>query len=458
MLTTRCPHCSTVFRIRPEQLSVRGGRVRCGHCQQPFSALSHLEEMEDDEFSAASKPAPEQAPAPVSAPASASVQPAAVPSASPATPPAVAPANRQTAAPAVSRSAEAEKARLLAALANAPVPMSSAEALRPWPVPQIPALADSAPAFDGRSERQTLILPEPGHHQPMPAHEAEAPAVGDDFSMNVQLDEAAFKEVKAELADGLDIDFTGLDEEAAPAPAEAAPESEPQPYVSEIARELGVAAYDPSQDQVFGQTVMLSEPIDMPDGPALPAFDNGPQSLFDELERQKGQPAVQVEDRRKRSPGLWIAGFLVLLLLAALQLSYVFRTELTRWLPESRPWLEEACALLGCDVPYPQIMSGDLIVIESSAFTPEAQAGQFRLTATILNKAEFAQAWPHLELTITDRFDIAVARRVLKPAEWLPPLLAQQPAFEAHSEVSANLTLELDQLAASGYRLYVFYP
>lgn len=453
MLTTRCPHCSTVFRIRPEQLSVRGGRVRCGHCQQPFSALSHLEEMEDDEFSAASKPSPEQTSAPAPA------QPAAMPSEPPATPAASAPASKPTEAPAVSRSAEAEKARLLAALANAPVPMSSDEPLRPWPVPKIPAAEAPAPAFDGLSERQTLVLPEPVHHQPMPAHEAEAPAVGDDFSMNVRLDESAFKEVKAELADGLDIDFTGLDEGPAPAQEETAePAPAPQPYVSEIARELGVAAYDPSQDQVFGQTVMLSEPIDMPDGPAMPAFDNGPQSLFDELERQKGQSAVQVEDRRKRSPGLWIAGFLVLLLLAALQLSYVFRSELTRWLPESRPWLEEACALLGCDVPYPQVMSGDLIVIESSAFTPEAQAGQFRLTATILNKAGFAQAWPHLELTITDRFDIAVARRVLKPAEWLPPLLALQPAFEAHSEVSANLTLELDQLAASGYRLYVFYP
>ncbi|MBK9393419.1 MAG: zinc-ribbon domain-containing protein [Uliginosibacterium sp.] len=48
MLTTRCPQCSTTFRIRPEQLGVRGGRVRCGTCHTAFSALETLEELPDD--------------------------------------------------------------------------------------------------------------------------------------------------------------------------------------------------------------------------------------------------------------------------------------------------------------------------------------------------------------------------------------------------------------------------
>ena len=84
MLTTRCPHCSTVFRIRPEQLSVRGGRVRCGHCQQPFSALAHLEEMEDEGIVLAPKAAVPPAPTPATAPPARPV-PVVVPAA-PATP------------------------------------------------------------------------------------------------------------------------------------------------------------------------------------------------------------------------------------------------------------------------------------------------------------------------------------------------------------------------------------
>lgn len=33
---TRCPGCRTVFRVTPEQLALRGGQVRCGHCRAVF--------------------------------------------------------------------------------------------------------------------------------------------------------------------------------------------------------------------------------------------------------------------------------------------------------------------------------------------------------------------------------------------------------------------------------------
>ncbi len=43
-LVTACPACGTRFRVRAEQLSARGGRVRCGHCGQAFDALASLGE------------------------------------------------------------------------------------------------------------------------------------------------------------------------------------------------------------------------------------------------------------------------------------------------------------------------------------------------------------------------------------------------------------------------------
>lgn len=42
MLTTRCPDCSTAFRVTPEQLKTRAGKVRCGHCNMVFNALETL--------------------------------------------------------------------------------------------------------------------------------------------------------------------------------------------------------------------------------------------------------------------------------------------------------------------------------------------------------------------------------------------------------------------------------
>ncbi|MBL8377320.1 MAG: zinc-ribbon domain-containing protein [Burkholderiales bacterium] len=41
-MLTRCPACSTVFRLSTDQLASRHGRVRCGNCSRVFSALDHL--------------------------------------------------------------------------------------------------------------------------------------------------------------------------------------------------------------------------------------------------------------------------------------------------------------------------------------------------------------------------------------------------------------------------------
>lgn len=41
MIITRCPACLTAFRVSPEQLARRNGRVRCGHCYRPFDAQTH---------------------------------------------------------------------------------------------------------------------------------------------------------------------------------------------------------------------------------------------------------------------------------------------------------------------------------------------------------------------------------------------------------------------------------
>lgn len=61
-MLTRCPSCSTAFRVTPEQLQARHGRVRCGHCATAFNAfdsLATLPAIEPDE-EATPKPATEK--------------------------------------------------------------------------------------------------------------------------------------------------------------------------------------------------------------------------------------------------------------------------------------------------------------------------------------------------------------------------------------------------------------
>jgi len=39
---TRCPGCMTIFRVTPEQLAMRSGQVRCGHCRTVFDGVAGL--------------------------------------------------------------------------------------------------------------------------------------------------------------------------------------------------------------------------------------------------------------------------------------------------------------------------------------------------------------------------------------------------------------------------------
>lgn len=46
-LVTRCPSCGTAFRVQPQQLEMRDGRVRCGRCSVVFDARGSLAEHLD---------------------------------------------------------------------------------------------------------------------------------------------------------------------------------------------------------------------------------------------------------------------------------------------------------------------------------------------------------------------------------------------------------------------------
>ncbi len=150
---------------------------------------------------------------------------------------------------------------------------------------------------------------------------------------------------------------------------------------------------------------------------------------------------------------------LALLLQAILQ----FRVELSVLSPQAKPVLRALCKPLGCDLPLPR--KSDLIGIESSDLNPDQKnKEQLVLAARLKNRAPFVQAYPHLELTLTDTADRPLLRKVLSPSDYLPKDMAISSGFLANREVAVNLTLVHDNPAdaatalAAGYRLYLFYP
>jgi len=162
---------------------------------------------------------------------------------------------------------------------------------------------------------------------------------------------------------------------------------------------------------------------------------------------------------RRRSPiatVLWALGCVTAVGVLAGQGAYAYRGELALLWPESAPWLAAACHELRCSIPLPQHV--DLIGIESSELAPErGGAGVLTLAGVLRNRARFAQAHPALELTLTDAQDRPLARRVLRPQDYLGERAGGEAAFAAGAEVNFRLHIDAAAVGASGYRLYAFY-
>lgn len=158
-----------------------------------------------------------------------------------------------------------------------------------------------------------------------------------------------------------------------------------------------------------------------------------------------------------RGAWLWGLAALVLLGLAGGQAAYFFRSELAIAVPAAKPWLMRACAALGCEVELPR--HAELLGVEASDLRAHpSRKDQLLLSATLRNRAPFAMALPHVELTLTDTADRAVVRRVLAPGEYLRFGEDASAGIAAQSEFQLALAIDAGGLGAAGYRLYVFYP
>lgn len=147
----------------------------------------------------------------------------------------------------------------------------------------------------------------------------------------------------------------------------------------------------------------------------------------------------------------------VFLLGLASQTIYAFRSTLAANFPQIRPQLESACRLIGCRVALP--MQIDALSIESSDFQPiTGNREQFVLYVLLRSRSSTTQAWPCLELTLTDTNDKPLASRVIMPKDYLPVNSSEKDGFAAGAEQSVKLYFSLPQLKAAGYRVYLFYP
>ncbi|THF61922.1 DUF3426 domain-containing protein [Pseudothauera nasutitermitis] len=441
MMFARCPACQTVFRVRPEQLRARRGEVRCGHCFNPFNALEHL--LTDAESAAAAagaaQPSGAQAAPSTPAPAVETAAPAA-PQASPVVPPSAAP---ETPAPAAAEQPPASsvhenpaldfeipevwrspRERLKASTAEtSPSPEPSAPAA-PWPALD----ADKPVEFQAAQPEE---IPEPPDTLPTPdfapssarrhGADADAPLPDIQSSFSAALAQAGRGRIEP-----------GARQESTPSPD---PQHAPLPAWTE-------------------ETHADAPPPAATDAAAEADDDTDAEHQLARLDQRYGPAPGTAEPRR------WLAGLGVGVLLGALaaQSAYLFRQEITRALPSLRPLYLAACQTFGCTLPLPQD-SERIGIVNSELQSDPRVPGRYILHASVRNNAPYPQAWPQLELTLTDTADRPVARRVLAPQEWAHAETAKLRAgFPAGRDQTVELHFDAPEVAPTGYRLYIFYP
>ena len=160
----------------------------------------------------------------------------------------------------------------------------------------------------------------------------------------------------------------------------------------------------------------------------------------------------------EKPPGrpFWFVAAGLALALAG-QAVFHFRGELSLAMPSLRPALEALSLALDGPLPLPRHV--ERVSIEASDLqTDAARGGLLVLNTTLRNNAPYGQAYPSLELSLTDVQDTVIARRVFSPQDYLPARAVTDPAFPGNSGVTVRLWIEAVDLAAAGYRLLVFYP
>lgn len=167
-------------------------------------------------------------------------------------------------------------------------------------------------------------------------------------------------------------------------------------------------------------------------------------------------PALDIVQPKIRTK-LWasVAALATLLLMA--QGLYIWRGSLAQNWPGVRPTLVSLCTSLGCEIPIPR--DDTQVSIESSELHPVGNdPDRLFLQASLRNRAAFDQAWPNIELTLTDSRDNVVIRKVLTSAEYLPRSHQYQRTFAASSDVAITLQFKNEGSPASGYNMLLYYP
>jgi len=191
-----------------------------------------------------------------------------------------------------------------------------------------------------------------------------------------------------------------------------------------------------------GEENAASPPGALPAGVDL--FGQSEQLVMEPAAPEPEMPEVLVEDLRRarqaeRRPLNWSrAGqwALALILFVAMlgQGVYLWRFELSRD-PLYAPWVRGFCQLLHCEVPLPRFPDRIAVIERDVRLHPRVEHALV-INATLVNQAPMTQAYPLIQLRMSDLSGTQVAGRWFMPRDYLRnPALAEtgmQPGKPLH--------------------------
>jgi predicted Zn finger-like uncharacterized protein len=180
--------------------------------------------------------------------------------------------------------------------------------------------------------------------------------------------------------------------------------------------------------------------------PAIPAFLRD-IALADERPALPPSPASQ---------RVFITLSVVLLLLLILQSTYFMRISLAATYPQTKPLLQALCKPLQCEVSVPHDIA-QLTIDDADIQEHKERQGVLIFSSVLMNHSNIAQAYPQVELTLTNTADEPVLRKTLHPAEYLPASVNVAAGLAPQQEQAVKALLGVDEKLVTGFRVGIAY-
>lgn len=405
-MLTQCPSCKTVFNVKPEQLKAAHGKVRCSRCHSIFNAREN--QYTAPETSTPATKAPVEKPTPIAKPQLKQAEPPAAVTEKPRQQSASKPATKVT------------------------PPAAKKPAAETPPPPKEQKIEGEAPAdewFDLTPSPAAKVKPVAAKKSAPPATEPPA-------------EETAPISVEEDLNEDL---FKLFDE----------PEFvEPAPAVTKESSKADEAEKQTAVEEIIDVTADAAASTEETESPADEAGNTAEQPETDAPGSYSLPPQLESRPVRATLRTLFL-GLSNLILIAALVLQYAYQHRVPLRENETlRPWLDTMCKLTDCPMP-PKRDPDKIELVDNMMQSHPRYQNSLLVTATLINRADYAQPYPIVEITMTDLQQKVVAQRTFTPEEYLAGDFSRM-GFTPNVEVPLMLELTDPGNNAVGFK-FDFY-